>query len=208
MNPELNCLNHYWASHYTDAMSDRLHEDHAPRPMVAIAGGQADAMASREASPDFTEWEDVGFLTGLIGYPVDAIYVTAMVPILAAEYQHGEEPPRPEGDDHRLRRAVMLWSHSVPTRETLVTVCTLHLTDTGTPRWLPIDVTDSADISLFTPLVHAAHDFEKFPIEATDTAARATARALLAIADGDGYDVSFYEPGDFLKSARRYEIGG
>jgi hypothetical protein len=167
---------------------------HQVPPFVAIVGKERDAVGSAEAFGS-TIIENLAFMTGYLGYPCDAVYVTAVFPVMG---QLPHEADLPTEFQHKL--SAVAWSHCVATSETYTLMMIRNINDDGTETWEQVNPGVEADASC-APLVTAAHDFDREKIADLESISRRNARDLVLRSNGFGYNVTFLPAGESLDQA-------
>ena len=189
---DLELLAKYWISKYASVIKQEPDMDHPP--LIAVVGAAADAMGTADMFGD-TEYDNMAFLAGYLGYPCDAAYVATVWESPGLVIEH------PDGPVAEIGRTVLSWAHCIPTRETKVLALVWR-----DGWWDPYDLTAqyTGGNSEFTAIEYAAHDFEKFPPHPDDQRHRAVARDMVKRDNGTGFQAEVLQPGSLMARARNW----
>lgn len=195
---DLTAIARFWTERYAFTV---VGDAETGPPMAAVVGGASDATGmSMDYGDD--DMQNLAWITGMLVYPCDAIYVSSCLSVFSVLAPDGVLPEHPEVVG---TTAVMSWTHCIPTGETIVLCLVGRRGDDGSRHWLPFDMSDAdANDDMFGLLVDAAHEFDDAPINADEARMRAMARDEAARHSGTGYSATFFHPTHVLQTARNY----
>jgi hypothetical protein len=197
---DLELLSSYWTRRYAQEVG--VAED-VP-PIIGIVGGESDIILSNE-----NEEGDMMVLTakllGMVVYPCDAIHIVVCMPCMSLFMDNlGDRPDPADLEGPEARPAFVVWAHTIPTGETLRTVCVSHVSDDGETEWQEIEDGAAANQGALEALNFAAHDFDQFPIGEDEASNRLDAMAQIAQHNGEGYVAQFLDRGTLLDFVRKH----
>jgi hypothetical protein len=164
-------LSRYWGAHY--AASIEANKVLPPEVNIAVVGFETDGMMNEHA-PGLSPMEHLAWAATYMGYPCDAIWVSA-------NYRINET-------------AVLNYTHLLPTNESIVTMIAKVR-----GKWKSKVLDSEEHLAFFEPVRDACHVFDNEKIREDEVDNRRYSRQL--VDEGD-WEVLWFPPCSILDAAR------